>query len=361
MATKIEMRYLSEEGSEYLDVVFAGNISGVEWEQLLNAANQRHMEGFIPAQVGLPAPYDERIQQHGLSDADHVSTFFARENVPANSLWTEDAPTDARTISEFVNEFTQQKWDIGLEMARMEDGAYFKYLHAYTTPAPQDQNPLDEPTPQAVAILCFDANADALIQQATVHSPGFSVTEIKRMLAAGQAVILHDVTAAATVLDRAVELFSDRILERGPQITTIALPWQPEHVDGIAPEWMQTTEQVSQRLALMRILDQELAPLAGSAMDPYAFAMPEQRLERMMAHWSQYRTSGVVNGPDNSVMRDVLRAAMNDHGIADSFTNLSRGVAMMQKEMAVLQAAITVKADTCDQAPRAGVSAKPRF
>lgn len=360
MSTQIEMRYTSDEGSEYLDVIFNGNITPDEWEQLLKATNQRDMEGFIPAQVGLPAPYDERIREHGLSDGDHVTTIFAREDVDASSLWTDKEPTDARSIHDFVKEFVAQKWDIGREMDRLERGAFFDYKNANIGDVDPNEVATWGPGFNNVSLLRLDAETQEFTQNATLNTPGFSQADIQRMMDAGQLVIMQKMDHTALAAQQAAELFHDAFWDMGPQITMIDLPWQPEVPTGFSRDCLVSPEQMHQRLIFMAAIQKELSPPAG-AMDPYAFSTPEQRVERLLENVKAMASREGVSLGHDSVLRDGFRAVIAQHNIADSLVTLSQGVASMQKTMPVMQMALQQQEPTSPANVTLSHSSKPKM
>lgn len=108
------LSYLYRDASNYKQsgsVVFAGAITPTQRTQVIQALDEGSY--LIVEQVGLANLREERWS-HGNED-DHVW-----HEVTEIAL-TEDAPTDERTIDEFVAELVATTWDEGAATARLEE------------------------------------------------------------------------------------------------------------------------------------------------------------------------------------------------------------------------------------------------
>lgn len=119
MNTEIKLMYVDADNYKKTDrVVLAGEISADQIERIQECLDDG--EFLIAHQLGLPSPVE---QMEALGEADHVWTtmtaFQHGEEPSPEDMLTQDAPTLAMTVDQFVAAIEAVEWDTHAEMERL--------------------------------------------------------------------------------------------------------------------------------------------------------------------------------------------------------------------------------------------------
>lgn len=351
--TRLELCYTGEQGSEYLDVVFSGEITETQFDALQVASNTRIMEGFIASQVGLPAPYDERISSSGPEEDDHVSTRFLREAFDTRYLHTSAPATDIRTISDFVAQFVAQsnKWDIQKEIERCEAQTPFVYVNQARQVPTLDENPSGNiDNLREVFLIRFDGDLNGdLIQNVKPASPGYDPESIRNELKSGQAVLVAKADLADSVR-HLYGLLTEHQPETHLRVMRIQAPWEHSSTNEnmLGPNDVLSALQVEQMSALMNVL-YRVESYNPKQTNGHLFDLPEERTDRIVEMLSRVKSCDPLFAIGGSVLRDEIGVFQKNHQATDYLKNMVSATGTMLKNIEIMAKSLALNAPTVEK------------